>query len=139
MRSTERQYITSYMCFIQTLVIRCTVYEMQPLENYVTLISPLRVIQGQRSWGKLKDHILLPMCFIETLVITCTVSDILAWIDHKLDLSGLAKMTLNGVDLMFFLTVMSSIYFITLCILYLLCTVLSYGPLVSTIQIFNLI
>ena len=36
--STERQYITSYMYFIQTLIIRCTVYEMQPLENSVTLI-----------------------------------------------------------------------------------------------------
>ena len=33
--------ILLHMCFIQTLVIRCTVYEMQPLENYVTLNSPL--------------------------------------------------------------------------------------------------
>jgi hypothetical protein len=29
MRSTERQHMTSYICFIQTLIIRCTVYEMQ--------------------------------------------------------------------------------------------------------------
>ena len=28
MRSTERQYMTSYMCFIQTLVITCTVSEI---------------------------------------------------------------------------------------------------------------
>ena len=74
MRSTERQYMTFYMCCMQTLVIRCIIYEMQPLENYVTLISPLRVIQGPRSCGNLKDHIWLHICII---------SEILAKIDHK--------------------------------------------------------
>ena len=49
--------MTYYMYFIQTLVKRCTINEIQPLERSVTLILPLKVIQGQRSPGQLKDHI----------------------------------------------------------------------------------
>ena len=49
--------MTYYMYFIQTLVIRSTINETQPLERSVTLILPLKVIQGQRSQGHLKDHV----------------------------------------------------------------------------------
>ena len=59
MRSTERSYMISYISFIEILILRCTVYDMQPLENSVTLISPIRVIQGHEvSWKILYD------CFI---------------------------------------------------------------------------
>ena len=54
--------MTYYMYFIQTLVIWCTINEIQPLERSVTLIWPLKVIQGQRSQGQLKDHIWLRIC-----------------------------------------------------------------------------
>ena len=37
-RETERPYMTYYVYFIQTLVIRCTINEIQPLERSVTLI-----------------------------------------------------------------------------------------------------
>ena len=49
--------MTYYMYFIW-----CTIYETPSLERYVTLIWPLKVIQGQRSQGKLKDHIWLCIC-----------------------------------------------------------------------------
>ena len=49
--------MTYYMYFIQTLVISCTINEIQPLERSVTLILALKVIQGQKSQGHLKDHI----------------------------------------------------------------------------------
>ena len=54
--------MTYYMYFLQTLVIRCTINETQPLERSVTLIWPLKVIQGQRSQGQLKDHTWLCIC-----------------------------------------------------------------------------
>ena len=44
------------------------------LEMSVSLICHLRVIQGQMSQGKLKDHI----CHIQALVTACTLSAILA-------------------------------------------------------------
>ena len=31
-------YMTYYLYFIPTLIIRCTVYELQPVESYVTFI-----------------------------------------------------------------------------------------------------
>ena len=37
---TERPYMTYYMRFIQTLIIRCTVYDI-PVESYVTFILAL--------------------------------------------------------------------------------------------------
>ena len=48
--------------FHKTSIIWCTIYETQPLERYVTLIWPMKVIQGQRSQGQLKDHIWLCIC-----------------------------------------------------------------------------
>ena len=50
------------MCFMPMLIIRCSIYEVQPFERYVTLIWPLEVIQGQMFWGKLIGHTLLPIC-----------------------------------------------------------------------------
>ena len=50
-QSSERPYVTYYMYFIQTLVIRCTINEIQPLERYVTLIWPLKIIKGHKvNW-----------------------------------------------------------------------------------------
>ena len=40
--------MTYYMYFIQTLVIRCTINVIQPLERYVTLILPLKVVKGHK-------------------------------------------------------------------------------------------
>ena len=68
--------MTYYMYFIQTLVIRCTINVIQPLERYVTLIRPLKVIQGQRSTER--SYMTSYMYFIQTLVTACTVSKILA-------------------------------------------------------------
>ena len=56
-KSTERPYTTYYMCFIETCIITCTIQKIQPIKNSITLILPLQVIQGQRSWGQLRDHI----------------------------------------------------------------------------------
>ena len=52
--------MTYYMYFIQTLVIRCTINELQPLESSVTLIWPLKVIQGQShkvNWKIIYDFV----------------------------------------------------------------------------------
>ena len=38
LRCTEMPYMTYYICFIQTLILRCTIYEIQPVESYVTSI-----------------------------------------------------------------------------------------------------
>ena len=46
-----------YMLYNTTSIILSTIYEKQPLERYGTLILPLKIIQGQRSQGQLKDHI----------------------------------------------------------------------------------
>ena len=58
-----------------------TVYEIQPVESFVTFIW------GQRSYCKLKDYTYMTlytcMCFIETLVMACTVSEMLAQTDTK--------------------------------------------------------
>ena len=59
--------MTYYMYFIQTLVKRCTINEIQPLERSVT----------ERS------YMTLYMYFIQTLVTACIVSEILAQIDNK--------------------------------------------------------
>ena len=40
--------MTYYMYFIQTLIIWCTIYETQPFEMYLTLIWPLKLIQGHK-------------------------------------------------------------------------------------------
>ena len=78
-------YMTYYMCFIQTLIIPCPVYEIQPVKSscdlYLTvkghLIWSMFLMQTERLYMTLK------MCFIETLVLACTVSEILAQIDHQ--------------------------------------------------------
>ena len=59
MRSTEIPYMTYCMCFIYTLVITCTIQKIQPIKNSITLIWLLKVIQGQKSWSQLRDHIWL--------------------------------------------------------------------------------
>ena len=38
MKSTERPYMTYYMCFIETCVITCTIQKIQPIKNSITLI-----------------------------------------------------------------------------------------------------
>ena len=74
--------MTYYMCFIQTLIMRCTVYEIQTVESYGTFILHLKVIQGQRSKRKLKSlYMTLYMCSIETLVIACIGFQIFVQID----------------------------------------------------------
>ena len=65
-----------YMCFIHMLIIRCTihVYEVQPIESYLTLIWPLHVIQFWRSWDKLRGHTWLYICvYNKHIVITSLV------------------------------------------------------------------
>ena len=74
------------MCFTPTLIIRCTVYEIQPVESSVSFIWPLHAILGQMSLCKLNDYMTsyTCKCFTQkTLIIACTVSEIYAQIDHK--------------------------------------------------------
>ena len=40
MGQTERPYMIYYMCFMQNLIRRCSMQEMQPFESHVTLIWP---------------------------------------------------------------------------------------------------
>ena len=42
---------------IKSNQIACTIQAIQPSKHSNTLIWPLKVIQGQRSWGQMKDHI----------------------------------------------------------------------------------
>ena len=38
-----------YTFLMQNVLTRCFDYEAQPFDSYVTMISPLRLIQGQLS------------------------------------------------------------------------------------------
>ena len=50
--------MTYYMYFTQTLVIQSTINETQPLERSVTLIWPLKVIQGHKvNWKIIYDFV----------------------------------------------------------------------------------
>ena len=73
--------MTYYINFIHIYcIIRCTIYEIQTVESYVTFKGHLKskvLMQIERSYMPLYA------CFIETLVIAYTVSEILAQIDHK--------------------------------------------------------
>ena len=70
--------------FIQTLIIRCSVYDIPSVES---LCDPYLTLKGHlRSTVLMKTerlYITLYMCFIETLVLARTVFELLAQIDHK--------------------------------------------------------
>ena len=67
--------MTYYMYFIQTLVIRCTINEIQPLERYVTFNGNPR---SKVTRSTERSYMTSYMYFIQTLVTACTVSEILA-------------------------------------------------------------
>ena len=76
-------YITYHVFFMQYLMIRYTVDDIQHPEGSVTFIWPFNVIQGQGHEVNWKIIMTSYICFVETLVIACNVSEILAQIDHK--------------------------------------------------------
>ena len=49
-------YDLLYALHVILVILTCPIQAIQSLKNSITSIWPLNVIQGQRSWGKLKYH-----------------------------------------------------------------------------------
>ena len=62
MRGNESSHMTSYLLVIVYMWLGSTVLKRQVFKNIVSLIWPFKVIQGQRTWRKMKFHIWLPIC-----------------------------------------------------------------------------
>ena len=68
-----------YVCSIQTLIKRFTVYDLQPLK----FVWPLFAFTCHHMLKVMRSTEISYMCFIQTLVIAGTVPEILTQIDHK--------------------------------------------------------
>ena len=68
----EWPFMISYMCFIQTLIITCTIYEIVSWKFHdleLTLMSS-KVKRHYVNWS---PYMTSYMCFIYIFVITCTI------------------------------------------------------------------